>query len=86
MRLHMKDIIGAGIVFVALSVSAAVAPVFAGDADLCLDCHEPAEDWEGMSAAEIMAMAKDPDIKRHADNQALSDEQLQAIMVEMLQE
>ncbi len=82
----MKDIIGAGIVFLALSVSAAVAPVFAGDADLCLDCHEPAEDWEGMSAAEIMATAKDADIKRHADNQELSDEQLQVIIAELLQE
>ena len=86
MRLRMKNIMGAGIVFLALSVSAVIAPVFAGDADLCLDCHEPAEDWEGMSAAEIMATAKDPDIKRHADNQELSDEQLQAIIVELLQE
>ena len=85
MRLHMKDSIGAGIVGVALSVSAVVAPVFAGDADLCLDCHEPAEDWEGMSAAEVLATAKDADIKRHADNQALSDEQLQAIIAELLQ-
>ena len=80
----MKAKFVAGILFATLSVSAAVAPVFAGDADLCLDCHVPAEDWEGMSAAEIMAMAKDPDIKRHADNLELSDEQLQAIMLELL--
>ena len=86
MRLVMKDIIGAGILVVALGVSAVVTPVFAGDADMCLHCHEPAEDWEGMSAAEIMAMAKDAGIKRHADNQALSDEQLQAIIAELLQE
>jgi len=31
-------------------------------------------------------MAKDAGIKRHADNQALSDEQLQAIIAELLQE
>jgi hypothetical protein len=82
----MKNKLVAGIVFATLSISAAVAPVFAGDADLCLDCHEPAEDWQGMSAAEIMATAKDADIKRHADNQELSDEQLQAIIAELLQE
>ena len=82
----MKKIIGAGILIAGFSVSAVVAPVFAGDADMCLDCHEPAEDWEGMSAAEVMAKAKDAGIKRHSDNQALSDEQLQAIIAELLQE
>ncbi len=80
----MKVKFSAGILFATLSVSAAVAPVFAGDADLCLDCHEPAEDWEGMSAQEVLAVAKDADIKRHADNQELSDEQLQAIVAELL--
>ena len=60
------------------------APVFAGDADLCLDCHEPAEDWEGLSADEILAKAKDASIKRHADNAELSDEQLAAIIAELM--
>jgi Na+-translocating ferredoxin:NAD+ oxidoreductase RnfC subunit len=60
------------------------APVLAGDADLCLDCHEPAEDWEGMSADEILAKAKDAGIKRHADNAELSDEQLAAMIAELM--
>ena len=60
-------------------------PALAGDdADLCLDCHEPAEDWEGMSADEVLGTAKDTSIKRHADNADLSDEQLKAIVAELL--
>jgi hypothetical protein len=62
------------------------APVFAGDSDLCLDCHEPSEDWEGMSADEILAKAKDASIKRHADNADLSDEQLAAMIAELMAE
>ena len=70
---------------VAITAAFGVAvPALAGDADLCLDCHEPAEDWEGMSADEVMAEAKDMSIKRHADNADLSDEQLKAIVAELL--
>ena len=67
----------------ALGVSTAA---FAGDAEVCLDCHEPAEDWEGMSAADILAEAKNADIKRHADNMEMSDEALMAIIAELTQE
>lgn len=63
-----------------------ISPLQASDAELCLDCHEPAEDWEGMSAEEVLEFAKDAGIKRHADNQELSDEQLQAIVAELLQQ
>lgn len=80
----MREKFAVGIVIATLSVSAAVAPAFAGDVDLCLDCHEPAEDWEGLSAEEVLAVAKDTGIKRHADNQELSDEQLQAIVAQLL--
>jgi hypothetical protein len=62
------------------------SPVFAGDADLCLDCHEPAEDWEGLSADEILAQAKDTSIKRHADNADLSDDQLKAMIAQLMAE
>jgi hypothetical protein len=62
------------------------APVaLAGDEELCLDCHEPAEDWEGMSANEIHATASDTSIKRHADNAGFSDEQLKVIISTLLQ-
>lgn len=62
----------------------AVSPVFADDADACLDCHEPAEDWEGMSVDEILAQAKDSSIKRHADNADLSDDQLKAMITQLM--
>ena len=61
-----------------------VAPVFAGDADMCLDCHEPAEDWAGMTPDEILAQAKDASIKRHADNADLTDEQLKAMIADLM--
>lgn len=53
----------------------------------CLECHEPAEDWEGMSTEEIFMDARDPDKenKRHRDNDALSDEQLQALISSMVE-
>jgi len=59
-------------------------PVLAGDEELCLDCHEPAEDWEGMSAEEVLATASDASIKRHADNAEFSEEQLKAIVATLL--
>ncbi|NND68095.1 MAG: hypothetical protein HKN19_10950 [Halioglobus sp.] len=56
----------------------------AADPELCLDCHEPAEDWQGMSAQEILAEAKNTKIKRHADNRELSDEELAAMIAALL--
>lgn len=54
------------------------------DADLCLDCHVPAEDWEGMSADEILAEATNPDNSRHAGNEEISEEQLRQLIGELL--
>ncbi len=71
----------------ALIASAVISlPAFAGDEELCLDCHEPAEDWEGMSAEEVLATAADASIKRHADNAEFSEEQLKAIIATLLGE
>ena len=56
----------------------------ANDDNLCLDCHEPTEDWQGMSAQEILEQAMDGSIKRHADNQEFTQEQLEALIAEML--
>ena len=66
-----------------IAMCAAIAPAMAEDESLCMDCHEPAEDWEGMTVDEILVEAKDPSIKRHKDNQALSDEQLMALIIEL---
>jgi hypothetical protein len=77
----MKKILLAMITATALSV-----PAFAGDEELCLDCHVPAEDWEGMSAEEVLATASDTSIKRHADNAEFSEEQLKAIVATLLGE
>ncbi|MCB1677842.1 MAG: hypothetical protein KDI16_04080 [Halioglobus sp.] len=58
--------------------------VLAGDEQMCLDCHEPADDWQGMTREQLMADARDPDNRRHRDIQALSDEQLAAIFDALL--
>ena len=70
------------------ALCSAATPVMAADTDpnQCLDCHEPAEDWAGMSMEELIADARDPDNKRHADNQAFSDEQLKLIITSLLPE
>ena len=73
--------------FLALSAAALVSlggTAYAGDEELCLDCHEPAEDWEGMSAEEVLETAADTSIKRHADNADFSEEQLKAIVATLL--
>ncbi len=69
-----------------LALALPAAPLLAEDidADLCLDCHEPAEDWEGMSVDEIMAKAVSPDIARHAGNEEASEEQLRKIIEALL--
>ncbi len=61
-------------------------PAVAEDPELCLDCHEPAEDWQGLSPEEILADAKDKDKKnkRHEDNWELPDEVLEAMIAELL--
>ncbi len=71
---------------IALFVAAAVfsTSARAGDEELCLDCHEPAEDWEGMSAEEILETASDISIKRHADNADFTTEQLQAMIAVLM--
>lgn len=65
-----------------LALSGAALPALAQDPDpnQCLDCHEPAEDWANMTIDQIVAAAKNPENKRHADNMALSDEQLKLIV------
>ena len=78
----MKKNLLAGVLVAA--VCAGALPVFAGDEAMCLDCHEPAEDWEGLSSEDILAQAKDASIRRHADNQDLSDEQMKALIAELM--
>ena len=76
------------VVLSSLSLVAALGfanAVLADDAAICLDCHEPAEDWEGMSAEEILAEARNADIKRHADNLEMPEEVLQTIIADLLQ-
>ena len=58
----------------------------AGDEELCLDCHVPEEDWEGLTAEEVLAAAADTDIKRHADNADFSEQQLRLIVETLLQD
>lgn len=60
------------------------SPVMAEDQPPCLECHEPAEDWEGMSATEIFQVAMDPDVELHEDNHKLSEAQLQAFIAKLL--
>ena len=71
-------------VAVAVSVGGATSPVLAEEEPACLECHEPAEDWEGMTRAEVLATARDQDVKRHKDHQELSDEQLKEIIATLL--
>jgi hypothetical protein len=68
-----------------LTCSFAVAPLaYSGDEDLCMECHEPAEDWEGMSPEAILADAQNPDNDMHEDNAAFNEEQLKAIITTLL--
>lgn len=54
------------------------------DPNQCLECHEPTEDWAGMTIDEIVAEAKGPENKRHKDNQALTDEELRLMVGRLL--
>ena len=79
----MKKTIFAGLCVLTLS-----GGVLAGDPDpnQCLECHEPTEDWAGMTAEEIIVAARAPDNKRHKNNQSLSEEQLRLIIADLLPE
>ena len=80
----MKKNLFAAVLIVA--ASGAALPTLAADAELCLDCHEPAEDWAGMSADELLAESKDPSNKRHKKEGVLdaSDDELKAIIAELM--
>jgi len=71
----MKVTLLAGLCALTLGIAAPL--VLAGDPDpnQCLKCHEPAEDWAGLTVDEIVVAAKNPDNKRHKDNASLSGEQ-----------
>lgn len=75
-------------VLLSLLVAAAVAgitnPISAEEEASCLECHEPAEDWEGMISTEILAMAMNRDVKRHRDHWELSEESLKEIIARLL--
>lgn len=64
------------------SLTSVAIPALAADSDpqQCLECHEPIEDWAGMTTEQIIEGARAPDNKRHAANQALTDEQLRLII------
>jgi hypothetical protein len=69
----------------ALLFSFAMAPtVYSGDEELCMECHEPAEDWEGMSSEAILAEAQSPGNDMHEDNAGFTAEQLQAMITTLL--
>jgi hypothetical protein len=67
-----------------LALSGTIFPANAADPEMCLDCHEPAEDWVDLSREEILETAADAEIKRHADNTELSSQELEAIVDELL--
>ncbi|MEZ5573088.1 MAG: hypothetical protein R3E64_13830 [Halioglobus sp.] len=68
------------------ALSGAAVPALAQDTDpnQCLECHEPSEDWAGMTMEQMITAAKNPDNKRHADHKALTDEQLKLIIGTLL--
>jgi len=76
----MKVTLYAGMFALVLSGAAPLALAGDPNPDQCLECHEPTEDWAGLTIDEIMVKAKDPDNKRHQNNQSLSDEQLRLII------
>jgi cytochrome c551/c552 len=78
-----KNLLAAAALVAACGVA---IPTLAADPESCLDCHEPAEDWEGMSADDIFAKAMDLTNKRHADHADVSDEQMKAIIAELMPE
>jgi hypothetical protein len=77
----MKNKIVAGICLWSLAGFALAADT---DPNQCLECHEPVEDWAGMTVDEIIVEAKNPDNKRHEHNQALSDEELRLMIATLI--
>lgn len=78
----MKKNFAAGMLFAASCTIATAA--MAADPELCLDCHEPAEDWAGMSVDELVKNAMDLSNKRHEDNAGISVEEMKAIIAELM--
>lgn len=64
------------------SLSSVALPVLAADSDpqQCVECHEPTEDWAGMTTEQIIKAARAPDNKRHKANKDLTDEQLRLMI------
>ena len=60
------------------------APTLAADPELCLDCHEPAEDWVGMSSEELLTQAMDLSNKRHKDNAGISADEMKQIIATLM--
>ena len=54
------------------------------DPDECLDCHEPAEDWAGMSSADILKDAMDLTNKRHKDHAGVSAAEMKQIIATLM--
>lgn len=74
----MKKTLFAGMFIIA--TCGVVAPAMAADPELCLDCHEPAEDWEGMSSEELLKEAMDLSNKKHKDNAGISADEMKGII------
>jgi cytochrome c551/c552 len=68
-----------------VGMSASAIPALADDEAPCLNCHVPAEDWVGLSSDQILEDARNPENKRHKTIQALSDEQLKAMITSLLE-
>ena len=68
------------------SLSWFALPVLAADTDpnQCLECHEPMEDWAGMTVDEIIVGAKAPEDGRHKASQALTDEELRLMIARLV--
>lgn len=84
----MKALVNArvGKAWIFMAAIALLSPAVVAQEELCLDCHFPAEDWEGLSAQEVYEVAIDVEIKRHKDNSTLSEEELRAIIEKLLSE
>ncbi len=68
---------------IALALVSISWPAAADEGAECLECHEPAEDWAGISQEEWMKAAMNPKNKRHKDHMDLTEDQLKAIFAEL---
>jgi hypothetical protein len=80
----MNKNIVAGLGFLVLGAIGVLAQAGNPDPQQCLECHEPIQDWAGMTVDEIIAAAKAPGQKGHEANQTLSDEELRLIIARLL--